>query len=428
VSPATVADDQIVTIQGNRIASVVKAAAGDQAIAVEGVIFPGLIDLHNHLTWNVMPDWRPARQFTNRYEWQATADYQTNLAGPYYWFRDSYREANCDMNLFGEVKALVNGATATVGSLTPDRQNGCIAGLVRNLDFASELYGTAVNKEPFRNLVFPLAPRTDPKATPPVDEEQDIRNVNRASQSGVRAVVMHLAEGTDASAAREFAEAKAFGFLREGVSVIHGVALSAEQIAELAKAKAGFIWSPHSNFILYGRTADIRAAFANNMTIALAPDWSPSGSAGMLEELQFAYRYAVSSAKEIKDVHLVKMATSSPAMLAAVETQLGSIDANKLADVLVMEPRGTSAHQALLGGAAAVRLVMIAGVARYGDPQLMKALAPNATLEPITICGKAMLLNLSRTGQTWAQVLSRLTEGMRPIGMAPSALATCSMD
>ncbi len=75
-----------------------------------------------------------------------------------------------------------------------------------------------------------------------------------------------------------------------------------------------------------------------------------------------------------------------------------------------------------------VRLVMIAGLARYGDPQLMKVLAPNATLEPITVCGRAMLLNLNGTGQTWAHVLRRLTEGMRPIGMAPSALTTCSMD
>jgi len=63
-----------------------------------------------------------------------------------------------------------------------------------------------------------------------------------------------------------------------------------------------------------------------------------------------------------------------------------------------------------------VRLVMIAGLARYGDPQLMKVLAPNATLEPITVCGRAMLLNLSGTGQTWgtsAQEADRRDEADR---------------
>ena len=45
-------------IQGAKIAGVSAPAAGETAIDVGGVIFPGLIDLHNHLTWNVMPDWQ----------------------------------------------------------------------------------------------------------------------------------------------------------------------------------------------------------------------------------------------------------------------------------------------------------------------------------------------------------------------------------
>jgi 5-methylthioadenosine/S-adenosylhomocysteine deaminase len=428
VSPSTVAENQVVTIQGTTIASVAAAGGRDQSIAVDGVIFPGLIDLHDHLTWNVMPNWQPPRVFTNRYEWQDTAGYQASLNGPYYWLRDAYPDADCDMNLFGEIKALVNGATATVGSLSPDRKNGCINGLVRNLDFASGLYGNDVNKEPFRNLVFPLEPRysTDPKA--PADEEADIRSVNRSSASGVRAVVMHLGEGTDAMAAREFRQAKALRYFHEGVSVIHGVALNAAQFGELAKAKVGFIWSPHSNFILYGKTAEIRTAVGLEMKIALAPDWSPSGSAGMLEELQFAHRFAVSNAKEITDAALVKMATSTPAYLAAIDTQVGAIEAGKLADLVVMRPGGASAYEALMGGVLGVRLVMIAGVARYGDPELMKALAPSANLQAITICGQPRLLNLDeRSGspKVFSQLLSRLSATMNTIGMVPAPLVTC---
>src|SRR4051794_36872300 len=46
-----------------------------KTIPVSGIVLPGFIDLHNHLTWNVFPRWRPARKFSNRYEWQELPEY-----------------------------------------------------------------------------------------------------------------------------------------------------------------------------------------------------------------------------------------------------------------------------------------------------------------------------------------------------------------
>ena len=62
---------------------------------------------------------------------------------------------------------------------------------------------------------------------------------------------------------------KARGLLVPGVSIIHGVALSPANFAEMAKAHVGLVWSPRSNFELYGSTADVAAAKAAGVRLAI---------------------------------------------------------------------------------------------------------------------------------------------------------------
>lgn len=78
------------------------------------------------------------------------------------------------------------------------------------------------------------------------------------------------------------------GFMRAGVNIIHGVAIPAAGFVDMAKAGVGLVWSPRSNIELYGDTADVAVAHVAGVTMALAPDWSPTGSVGMLGELQYA--------------------------------------------------------------------------------------------------------------------------------------------
>jgi hypothetical protein len=40
----------------------------------------------------------------------------------------------------------------------------------------------------------------------------------------------------------------------------------------------GLIWSPFSNLLLYGETANIASAKSAKVTIALGSDWTPTGS------------------------------------------------------------------------------------------------------------------------------------------------------
>jgi 5-methylthioadenosine/S-adenosylhomocysteine deaminase len=238
------------------------------------------------------------------------------------------------MNRFGEVKALAGGATSSLGSLGPEK---CIEGLVRDLDFYSGIYQPDDFKsEKLVNNVFPLEMSADAAAA------------LRASLSSgqVNAFIVHLAEGAgsapcdpaqksngNASAAREYKMFVAQGFLRPGVSVIHGVALKAPQFQEMAAHGVGLIWSPRSNCELHGTTTDVASAKSAGVVLAITPDWSPSGSSGMIEEMKYAAAWnARQHPKVFEDAELVKMATIYPAQLAGLSDKIGSLSRGNLAD------------------------------------------------------------------------------------------------
>ena len=138
---------------------------------------------------------------------------------------------------------------------------------------------------------------------------------------------IHLAEGSlnDGTTAAEFALLKERHLLRPGVSVIHGIALTDEDFRAMSNASVGFVWSPRSNYELYGETANLQAALANQIVTAIAPDWSPTGSDGLLSELNYAARWNADRPRSLfDDRSLLAMATVNPATLVHLDHRLGS--------------------------------------------------------------------------------------------------------
>src|SRR5215472_6911471 len=56
--------------------------AGVHPVHVKGTMFPGLIELHNHLPYNVLRLWAVPKQYLNRDQWSATKDYGRLVTGP----------------------------------------------------------------------------------------------------------------------------------------------------------------------------------------------------------------------------------------------------------------------------------------------------------------------------------------------------------
>ncbi len=100
-------------------------------VNTEGIILPGFIDLHNHVPWNVLPRWSPGRTFTDQPQWADDPEFRA-FSAP---FDRLVAASFCDMNAWGELRALVGGTT----SIMATRSFACIRGLVRNLDYNSGL-------------------------------------------------------------------------------------------------------------------------------------------------------------------------------------------------------------------------------------------------------------------------------------------------
>lgn len=404
VASTGVIESGTMLVSGGKIAAVgekVDVPAGTKVIAVEGVVFPGLIDLHNHLTWNVLPRWKLATPVGTRYDWQAMPEYGVKLSGP----QGKMTQAGygCDMERYAEVKALLNGATSITGT---GRLGDCVKGLARNLDVASGLYGDQANGEPLRYEVFPMEI--------PFDVAKGIRD--SLESKALRAVLFHVGEGKDASAAREFRMFKARGFLRPGVTIIHGVGLSAPNFVEMAAAGVGLVWSPRSNLELYGKTLDVAAAMKAGVTLALAPDWSPTGSAGMLEELQVALAWNKSNGNFLSDTDLFKMMTANPAKLAAAADQIGAIAPGMRADFIVLPRRSKSALNALLDSKpGSIELVVVGGAFLAGSGKFL------SKGEKVSVCGNDKVLQVA----DWFSLTERLQKALRGFGSELAGLSEC---
>lgn len=425
VTPDQVIANGTILVVGEKIQAIgadVTIPPHTSVIDTKGIILPGFIDLHNHLTWNLLPRWKPNREFANRYEWQQLEAYSIALATPH---SELMREKlGCAMNQYAEVKAVTEGETAVVGSLGAEK---CIEGLARNLDFYSGFYALGVlGKEKLRNEVFPLE----------LDNSTVSQVIGALDKKELTAFLAHLSEGqpSDASAAREFRMFVARGFMHPGVSIIHGITLKQADFHQMAQSKVGLIWSPRSNIELYGSTTDVATALVEDVKIALSPDWSPTGSDGMLEELGFAANWNAGRPTPVfSNKELVRMTTQYPAQLGGLEDKIGSLAPGLYADILVLRSSGQEAYSAIVHAKPSdVELVIIGGEPVYGNPELMRALVPKHQLEILTICTIHKALDFESetrlqgtTPEPWNHIRDRLNEGLQEWGTLLAPLDKC---
>src|SRR5262245_46715564 len=120
----------VVVDEAGTIAAVTRSRP--QAVRIldtDGVILPGLIDLHGHPEFNIFALWEPPQLFDNRYQWRASEIYRQVLRGP--WNRLREAGLQVDAGRYAEVRALVGGTTAIQGAT---QQYPTEEALVRNVD------------------------------------------------------------------------------------------------------------------------------------------------------------------------------------------------------------------------------------------------------------------------------------------------------
>jgi cytosine/adenosine deaminase-related metal-dependent hydrolase len=229
---------------------------GETVLDLAGrAIYPGLINAHDHLELNHFPRSKFREVYANAHQW--SLDFSPRLhEEPYYSLRTLPLAVRCHA---GIDKNLRSGVTMVAHHNPLHRP-------LRHADIRVLLdYGWAhsMYNEPNISESYRRTPRNTPW-------------------------MIHLAEGTDETAAAELDELSRLGCLQSNTVMIHGVGLSETDRNRAIKAGAGLVWCPSSNHYLLGQTASV-AEFATAGLLALGSDSRLTADGDLLDELRAAH-------------------------------------------------------------------------------------------------------------------------------------------
>jgi cytosine/adenosine deaminase-related metal-dependent hydrolase len=352
-------------------------AAASVIACADGVISPGLINPHEHLTYqNNAPVGHGTERYENRSDWQGARGHA----------RLEYKSgANQTVQAFGELRFLMSGTTAIAGG-------GGIPGLIRNVDTSAEdLEGLPIQIAD--SDVFPLS-------TPGKNLAQGCDYSSGRTTAGriaeLQSYLPHISEGIDSEARNEFVCTKdgQFDLIEPQTAIIHATALAPADAKVVQDQMAKVVWSPRSNVDLYGNTASMVMFDLAGVNVALGTDWGPSGSMNMLRELACADSLNQTYFdKHFTDADLWRMATMNAAFAVGAGHALGMLKRGYLADVAVYDGSVNTDHRAVIAaGVEDVALVLLGGKPLYGDDALVgdAALGGGAGCDLIgpDVCGK----------------------------------------
>jgi len=417
-------------------------------ICAEGVIMPAMLDPHNHSAYNTIPRWkhegdghcwqngthcqRLNGMYRNRYKWADDPDYDNTLKVHYNTLKSDH---HCAMQKWAEIRMMMHGTSGVAGSYNTSICHCHLDGdlmMVRNLDQPRTCSG--LDSDRMRSSI-----------SNPCDLawESYYSGVCEAFSSGdANVIFLHVAEGVTPDAQDEFycllnpnENDAGKTFLIEQIIGIHSTAAYSNETRLLActgmqdNVLNGYkiVWSPRSNIDLYGQTTNVPLALNLGITVAIGPDWTPSGSLSQLQEMRCA-RYISERYwnNTFDDRTLVRMTTDIAARVMKIEDRLGSLRTGSLADVTVISANenGRRHPYATILNAEAwdVRLLLIGGRPMYGD----SGIAPyNSFCETLDVCGhdKTICVKMSDDAadaekgftQTLTDIRNELTAALQPL-------------
>ncbi len=365
---------------GADLASVVTCA--------DGVISPGLINPHDHITYaNNTPIGDGVDRYEHRHDWRIGLGGHADV--PY-----NSGASNAVVQA-AELRFVMSGATSAASA-------GGRAGLLRNLDGSSaQLEGLPVQQAD--SDTFPL---DDANGTM---HEMGCNYGNNATTNadiaGLDGYLPHIAEGIDLAARNEFVctSMGATDLIEPQTAVIHAIGVLPEDAAEMATENTKVIWSPRSNVVLYGNTAPVTMLDRMGVAIALGTDWVLSGSMNLQRELRCAadlnanYFDGYFSYEQ-----LWRMVTTNATYATGTGLAIGLLKPGYIADISIFAASGHVDHEAVVEAELAdTVLVLRGGVPMYGDADLVASAAFEAgSCEAFDVCDVQKRACLSELGNT----------------------------
>lgn len=399
------------------------APGADTATVVncaDGVISPGLINPHDHITYAQNPPkphldsmGNPSR-YDHRHEWRIGAGAnKPKITAP--------GGASDNHVRLAELRFVMGGATSAASA-------GGRSGLLRNLDAGGMGEGITLD---VNSDTFPLddaGGELDPNAGDGCDFGAAPTTAAQILKD--EAYLPHISEGVNSAAHTEFLctssappPAGAHDIIEPKTAIIHAVGLTATDITKVRVDTAKVIWSPRSNVDLYGNTAQITLLDYLGVPIALGTDWLPSGSMNLLRELRCADELnSQYFGGHFTDKQLWQMVTTNAALALGVESVLGSLKPGLVADIAVFNGKTKKDHRAILGAAVSdVVLVMRGGEVLYGDDAVANGLRPGCETFEVCTLPKRACVAADVGGSTTLSALMTTAQTSYPMFACPSA-------
>ncbi len=332
----------------------------DEAAVVtcaEGVISPGLINPHDHITFAAnRPIGEGPQRYDHRHEWRTGANGSIEL--------DVDGGASQEEVLAAELRFLMSGVTSIAGA-------GGERGLIRNLDVGSMLEGLPVAAA--NTDTFPLDDANGTLNDMGCNYGNDPTTANDISDEA--AYLPHIAEGVSQSARNELTctSMGELDLVAPQTAIVHAVGVGAREAQLLGDDFTRVVWSPRSNISLYGNTAPITLLDRMGVAMSLGTDWVASGSMNMLREIRCADELNdVYFGGYFSDADLWKMVTANGALSTGAQNAIGFLKPGYVADIAVYAAGDKVDHQAVIEAELQdVALVLRGGDPLYGDEALM---------------------------------------------------------
>lgn len=376
-----------------------EAAGAERISCPAGVISPGLINGYDRINYQKSPGAGSVERYEHRHDWDRGNDGHNSMSPG--------GAASDDGVRWAELRQVMSGTTSIVSS-------GGKPGFLRDLTAAS--WSTSISQEGLREPglyqeAFPLSDSSGKELTSGCDYSS-IKTPDDIP--ALSAFMAHVSEGIEESAHNEFRclsgqGEKSQDLMTSRTAVVHGIALTAAEIAKMAERGTSLIWSPRSNVSLYGDTSMVTAYKQLGVNIALSTNRLMLGSMNLLRELQCAnYLNQVHYSQAFTDEELWRMVTANAADATETWEKVGRIAKGKVADLAIyrLNSFAKSPHRAVISANPEdVVLTVRGGKALYGDKAVVDALTVGAekACEEVPVCGtsKAACVE-SEAGKTFA--------------------------
>ena len=346
------------------------AAGATEVVCPDGVVSPGLINTHDHITFQGDPPVDTGDRSEHRHDWRRGINGHQRIGS---------RMATREDMMWAELRQVMGGSTSVNGS-------GGQAGFLRNLDRNIQ---EGLGQGEVQYDTFPLADSSGIQRASGCD--YGTGPTTAAEIASEDAYTPHISEGIDGYAHNEFVclSMGATDLIQDNTALIHGIALTPGDMEIVSGDGSMLIWSPRSNIFLYGDTARVREYDRMGVPIALGTDWVFSGSMNMLRELACAD----SLNSEYFDFYftdedLWRMATLNGAIATATDDVIGAISVGRVADLAIYDGSVQSLHRAVIEAQPdGVALVLRGGVPLFGESAVVPLLRDGGSCDTLDVCG-----------------------------------------